>query len=718
MNGVGGDSTDLYSWKEVTQPFLEACKDLTLGELLHDQMFGLFDAMSAIEMMDPKMDSGMSTNTNPLTFDEAVDKGIIPIENMKVADVIGILDESLCALVAWLEGHSLVQTVFTNLYSHNPDKIQNASLQSGIYCLLKLVGIIKNLISRAGVYEEEDHQPLIYGFRLYSGELQNITQLLKDAEEDNLKTARNLRAKGEQGEEDAGCHVALASRLKYLRLLYLGLSAIERGENSECFRNLTASRELIPSLLETVKLGRSPESGKHMLGFEPLANQRLLPPTFPRYTKMKDRASSLRYMDSMTENSLAGFSINQLHGGFHAVLNFFQDFSASSPCLLSRSILQILYSPLGLHPTSYPSSPNPNSRAQPLFQDILKDSCRDFMAPPALLPPPPRSPGQPPSPLHTLQVKQCIDTFFHQCTRPFGLLLQTCGHNRARQREKIQMILGDFLTVQEEADKIDNMLNTLSRQAEGGSGEPHALYLSTWLIYHVLRLMIRFVVSGFELELYASHEYPYVFFYLHDLLYPWLINCLHRADTTISEHNAAVEARKKDKSKKKTKSGAKKQNGKHRPYSLEIATYQANSLVCGGMLKFLVAARKEGKIQTPSKDFDDEAVRYEHRFAAFAGLLTPPLAPYSQYKEVVTMTEEIDQKDLYQIASKDFSQARQILESIQQASDTENEELRNLVTLSKTNLVVSSLMAKGAAGSRSLNFDFSLHPSYPLFKLT
>merc|ERR1740128_287671 len=321
-------------------------------------------------MMDPKMDSGMSTNTNPLTFDEAVDKGIIPIENMKVTDVIGIMDESLCALVVWLEGHSLVQTVFTNLYTHNPDKIQNASLQSGIYCLLKLVGIIKNLISRAGVYEEEDHQPLIYGFRLYSGELHNVSQLLKDAEEDNLKTARNLRAKGEQGEENASCHVALASRLKYLRLLYLGLSAIERGENSECFRNLTASRELIPSLLDTVKLGTSPEPGKHMLGFEPLANQRLLPPTFPRYTKMKDRACSLRYMDSMTENSLAGFSINQLHGGFHAVLNFFQDFSASSPCLLSRSILQILYSPLGLHPTSYPSSPN--SRAQPIFQDILK----------------------------------------------------------------------------------------------------------------------------------------------------------------------------------------------------------------------------------------------------------------------------------------------------------------------------------------------------------
>ena len=42
---------------------------------------------------------------------------------MKVTDVIGIMDESLCALVVWLEGHSLVQTVFTNLYTHNPDKV-------------------------------------------------------------------------------------------------------------------------------------------------------------------------------------------------------------------------------------------------------------------------------------------------------------------------------------------------------------------------------------------------------------------------------------------------------------------------------------------------------------------------------------------------------------------------------------------------------------------
>lgn len=49
---------------------------LSLGELLHDPSFGLFEAMSAIEMMDPKMDAGMICNKGKRTimnFDQAVE---------------------------------------------------------------------------------------------------------------------------------------------------------------------------------------------------------------------------------------------------------------------------------------------------------------------------------------------------------------------------------------------------------------------------------------------------------------------------------------------------------------------------------------------------------------------------------------------------------------------------------------------------------------------
>ena len=58
----GGISPADYSWKEVTNIFRDSADELVLGELLHDANFGLFEAMSAIEMMDPKMDAGMLCN--------------------------------------------------------------------------------------------------------------------------------------------------------------------------------------------------------------------------------------------------------------------------------------------------------------------------------------------------------------------------------------------------------------------------------------------------------------------------------------------------------------------------------------------------------------------------------------------------------------------------------------------------------------------------------
>ena len=49
-----------------------------------------------------------------------------------------------------------------------------------------------------------------------------------------------------------------------------------------------------------------------------------------------------------------------------------------------------------------------------------------------------------------MQVKECISNFFTQCCRPMGLLLQTFGHNRARQRDKIASLLEEFAAIQED----------------------------------------------------------------------------------------------------------------------------------------------------------------------------------------------------------------------------------------------------------------------------
>jgi hypothetical protein len=64
----------------------------------------------------------------------------------------------------------------------------------------------------------------------------------------------------------------------------------------------------------------------------------------------------------------------------------------------------------------------------------------------------------------------------------------------------------------------------------------------------------------------------------------------------------------------------------------DISLLQAHAYLCGGLFKLLVAGRQEGKVPAPEPHFDKEQVRYEHRFGAFVSLMTPPLAPYSQYK--------------------------------------------------------------------------------------
>lgn len=66
---------EIYQWREITDDFFQSVKELDMGELLHFEMFGLFEAMSAIEMMDKKMDIGMVDGKEknvPLTFEVAV----------------------------------------------------------------------------------------------------------------------------------------------------------------------------------------------------------------------------------------------------------------------------------------------------------------------------------------------------------------------------------------------------------------------------------------------------------------------------------------------------------------------------------------------------------------------------------------------------------------------------------------------------------------------
>ncbi|XP_018332280.1 N-alpha-acetyltransferase 35, NatC auxiliary subunit isoform X2 [Agrilus planipennis] len=691
-----------YNWVDITEYFLNAVKDLSLGELLHDGTFGLFEAMSAIEMMDPKMDAGMLCNRGTRkikSFDQAVKENKLKLSKFTISEQIGIIDTTLSCVVSWLEGHSLAQTVFTNLYLHKPYLIQDRTLKAFCLAVFKLLEIIKDFVHKAMVYEEEDFQPVQYGYHL-SPDIseQRTIGMLREVEEELHKKSRNKN--DEKSTEENEELSAIFARIKFMRVFYQSLlMLLQRKEDIQppiidCQRLFQTAIDMLLVMRKTVKLGVMPTcENSQILGFEPLINQRLLPPTFPRYTKIKARNEAMNYFERMIDRLKIVCKIQHV-SSFHQALDFFIDFSKGSPCILSRSALQLLY--LGSNTTIIGSNSN-------VLKDLLKESAKAFISPPALMSK---------TILTNQQARLYVDTFLTHCTRPFANLLQLCGHNRARQRDKLAHLLEEFTALQDEAERVDAFLHNLSLNST--YARPHLACFGTWILYHTLRIMIMYLVAGFELELYSVHEYYYIYWYLYEFLYGWLVSALTRADSFLVEQELVGEMQK-TKGNKKSRTKFRK---KVRPYHKDIIFFQALQNMCGGYYKALIGFRMEGKLKMPDPQFDNERVRYEHRFAPFQNLLTPPPVPYSEFRDMTTPSrfnqQSVDSIFLYIAGCKHFHQARQLLETIQPC----DEEVTALLKICKTNFVVLKLLSGGhkKESINPPNFDFTSHQHFPLIK--
>ncbi|KAG8228326.1 hypothetical protein J437_LFUL009371 [Ladona fulva] len=268
-----------YNWVEVTDDFFQCIKELELGELLHDEMFGLFEAMSAIEMMDPKMDAGMLCNRGnkkALSFDQAVQAGTLKLDDLTIEEQIGIIDSTLACVVSWLEGHSLAQTVFTNLYLHKPYQIEDRPIKAFSICILKIVDIFKDFVNRAMVFEEEDFQPMAYGYHLVPDVSESrAIGMLKEVEEDLQRRARASRVasccsrtnstetKNPDDVKEADDLVSLFARIKFTKMLYQAMLALgpkrEQSSLSDCQKYLTVCTEALEIIQRTTDRGVKPE---------------------------------------------------------------------------------------------------------------------------------------------------------------------------------------------------------------------------------------------------------------------------------------------------------------------------------------------------------------------------------------------------------------------------------------------------------------------------
>ncbi|KAL2057872.1 hypothetical protein ABVK25_001489 [Lepraria finkii] len=76
--------------RDITTDFSAAASALNTGQLVKDEYFTLFEAVGALEIMDPKMDSGFLNPGETLEDDYDVLRELLPEE------VLGIMDQMLC----------------------------------------------------------------------------------------------------------------------------------------------------------------------------------------------------------------------------------------------------------------------------------------------------------------------------------------------------------------------------------------------------------------------------------------------------------------------------------------------------------------------------------------------------------------------------------------------------------------------------------------------
>jgi len=280
--------------------------------------------------------------------------------------------------------------------------------------------------------------------------------------------------------------------------------------------------------------------------------------------------------------------------------------------------------------------------------------------------------------------------------------------------------------LQELADDLDGQLQ------RAGLLQPGVQPYGIWVLVQTLQTVRRFLLLGFELELYHHCELQMVFWYsecLCDLRLQLHAVCQKAAGVQATGVAAAAASGKKEKPGKKKNRGAEK--GPQRPpvagspaTRQEVLLCLATREVCSGLVTLLSLLQRLQFAPGPDLEFTHLSRRFEQRFGFLATLSRPAPLRVEQFREQREALARRSSDEIVQTALTAFKAAKSAVDQALHAPDggpspDEKAELTSLARVSVANsvLVASALKAPPPAGSRVATFSFATHPHFPLVKL-
>ncbi|OXB36847.1 hypothetical protein J007_03411 [Cryptococcus neoformans] len=270
--------------QDITQWFLEECDGLFWGELVKPSALTMMDAMKAIQLLDPKMDTGILNNfKSPYMFH--------PEDPLTPEELCWIMDNMTALEISWYRGATLCQSVYTCLYYHNsymmdPSFEPRQLTEEGVllsqilraYLLLycKTIDLVYTELSKGNTIEGEDCWLDHYGLPIkVNDDVEAIVEFANEA----LAWLENVKADSLDAFGDQLIN-RLVFRRNYLRYLDCAASVDISLEQTLLVMQLTA-QDTSPSAIqpsEIIRLGFDPKIPSYLRQNMPLPEFRQ--PTF------------------------------------------------------------------------------------------------------------------------------------------------------------------------------------------------------------------------------------------------------------------------------------------------------------------------------------------------------------------------------------------------------------------------------------------------------
>ena len=678
----------LCDCEEITGLLRDACGELDLGEMIHVDAFTLLEGMSAIELSDKKAEEIPQSQQSAIKL------------SLTDGEVIAVMDHLLCCLATWLEGNTLVQTVFSFRHAVFTEEIENRLVRSFTRTLIKVMFSFKEAVRRAGVQEEEDAMDLSFNFSFLEetqpsairGELAETIEWF--SAERNLSPSVLKTDLGRQLTREE----SILLRLRLMQVLFAVVCSLDMFPDlsfmETAYSHTMDAIQLVDAIIHTHCFAVEVTEWA-AYGFES-PDLTLLPPN-PRRTSIlafQESTSCLKY----SLDDLSSVVSILRHDSFRSIYQHICRFSKDPtdkcrPNVLSRSYLKSML--------CYRNQLLGNFQ----FDLWLREEIKYFCNPPSL-----NSASKMSAKPHT---RKLVSQFLTLVQTSVVEVMNYLCLSRARQYQTLQhsifQSLGQMLT---EADSFDNQLHKVAEQVS--PPENHVGYFVSWVLYHILQIMIDYLNLGFEYELYSLFEFHYIFWYME-----YLLGC---RQSCVDMTQSLLTATSEPVGKKGKGSGAKKRNKKD--YSVKVQAFGNEKvylnilrLISIGYLRAIEGLNLANKITVPAFELGKKEYCYEQRFLPFSYLSTPNPLLFQKYikNSDIEQLDPADRDKMFQSSSKHFQVAKTSLESI----ECKNLEQEKLLKVAKMNIVTMNLAASGHKMNTTNppEFDFSMSKHFPIIRL-